>query len=501
VPQSNPKAATKPEAVGAPATNGDKGPLPDDSFDNTDSKLARCNADEKRKAQWKNRLYALSILDGRREPWARHVVSAAAYSNAKRDPVSKGPALTFTGDAAMDAGATDDEMHALPRLSPDEIASLRIEAAAMRELTRHQIRRRAAALATARPALSDAIRLAKDMVSDPPAGVIVDKLLYEKTVTSWVGDGGTFKSFTVLALACSVAAGRDFSGQLRVPQRYPVLYMCAEHRRHGLIGDIRAWCQANHADVDELAVYGWDDVAQLGDDSQMDELADFVATHGIKLVVFDTQRKATKGLEENSSTDMGAALANAQRLAYETSAAVVIIHHTTRGAEHARGSSVMRDDTDATIIQRAVVGEMAAEIVIDKHKSEPARTTYPIRLESVTVTGTPILDVDAGVAMPGEAFTTLVARPRDPVTTDERVERTRASLDPDSAILVAVVEENGGAPLSPTETHRLAARRGYEASVDTAFRHLQRLASIGCIAEHTNASNGRRTYSSTQPQS
>ena len=61
----------------------------------------------------------------------------------------------------------------------------------------------------------------------------MDKLLYEKTVTSWVGDGGTCKSFTVLGLACSVAAGRDFSGRLRVPQRYPVLYMCAEHRRHG----------------------------------------------------------------------------------------------------------------------------------------------------------------------------------------------------------------------------------------------------------------------------
>jgi hypothetical protein len=48
------------------------------------------------------------------------------------------------------------------------------------------------------------------------------------------------------------------------------------------------------------------------------------------------------------------ALANAQKLAYAANAAVVVIHHTTRGADHARGSTVMRDDTDATIIQRAV---------------------------------------------------------------------------------------------------------------------------------------------------
>jgi hypothetical protein len=125
---------------------------------------------------------------------------------------------------------------------------------------------------------------------------------------------------------------------------------------------------------------------------------------------------------------------------------------------------------------------------------------YPIGLESVVVTAAPTLDVDSGVAVPGEPFTTLVARPRDPLATYERAERARAALDPDSAILVGVVEENDGRPLSPTETHRRAAARGYTAAVDTATRRLRHLASLGCIAEHTNSSNRRRTYSSTQPQ-
>jgi hypothetical protein len=119
----------------------------------------------------------------------------------------------------------------------------------------------------------------------------------------------------------------------------------------------------------------------------------------------------------------------------------------------------MRDDTDSTVIQRAVA-EMAAEMVVDKHKTEPAGTTYPIGLESVTVTAPPTLDVDSGVAVPGEPFTTLVVHPRDPLTIDERAGRARAALDPDNAILVAVVEENDGRPLSPTETHRRAVARG-----------------------------------------
>lgn len=442
------------------------------------------------------RHYAVTELADRPERWARAAVGQLERSNAKLDPMRDLPKVVFSSVEGSKWGMTEAQLTSLRELSLEEIDELTMEAATVREERKRRVRTRAG---TPQRRLTETIRLAKDMVSDPPAGIIVDNLLYEKTVTSWVGDGGTYKSFTVLGLACSVAAGRDFSGQLRVPQRYPVLYMCAEHRRHGLIGDIRAWCQDNHADLDELAVYGWDDVVQLGDDSQMDELADFVATHGIKLVVFDTQRKATRGLEENSSTDMGAALANAQKLAYAANAAVVIIHHTTRRADHARGSSVMRDDTDATIIQRAV-GEMMAEIVIDKHKSEPAGTTYPISLASVMVTAAPILNADNGIAVPSEAFTTLVARPRDPLTIDERGERARTALGRNEAILVAVVDENNGPPLSPADTHRRAVANGYTASVDTTTRRLRHLASTGCVAEHINNSNTRRTYSSTQPR-
>jgi hypothetical protein len=224
VNEFNPTATTT--GAGRPATNGHRALPPDFTgrppdhpdyapFDNPDSKLARSNPEDARKERWKNQLYALSSLEGRHEPWARHIVTAAAYQAARRDPVREGPGLTFTGDNAVGAGATDDEIAALPALSPDEIANLQLERAAIREVTRQQIRRRAAGLAMTRRPLSEVIRLAKDMVSDPPAGVIVDKLLHEKTVTSWVGDGGTFKSFTVLGLACSVAAIDPLDSLLR----------------------------------------------------------------------------------------------------------------------------------------------------------------------------------------------------------------------------------------------------------------------------------------------
>jgi hypothetical protein len=177
----------------------------------------------------------------------------------------------------------------------------------------------------------------------------------------------------------------------------------------------------------------------------------------------------------------------------------VIIHHTTRGTDHAQGSTVMFNDTDATVRQERGAGPVA-ELIIDKHKSVADGSRYPIAMETVTVTNSTVVDADTGVVVPGEPFTTLVARPRDPLTTDERAEGARAALDHNEAILVAVVEENDGPPLSPTETHRRAVANGYTEAVDTATRRLRELAAIGCIAEHTNASNRRRTYSSRQPQ-
>lgn len=382
---------------------------------------------EKRLAKWGSHRYNVALLDGRPEPWARRLALALEYTNAKRDPEKTMPTLMFPGNKAVDAGASDEQIAALPMLSPGEIAGLQIEAAALRAQARRRVKMREAALSSPRPRLTEVIRLAKDMVDDPPAGVIVDGLLYEETVTSWPGAGGSYKTFTVVALACSVAAGLDFTGRLRVPEKRPVLLMCAERRRHGLIGDIRAWCTANGVDVATLELHGWDGVVQLGDDDQMAELTEYAVARGIKMVVFDTQRKATRGLEENSSTDMSTAASNAMSLARAAKCAVIVIHHTGWGGEHARGSSVWHDDTDATVKQEAT-GPNEAEFVIEKHKSEPVGTRYPIRLQAVTVERAPV-GRGGAVAVPCEPIATLVAFPRDPMSPEDQAAATEAVID------------------------------------------------------------------------
>lgn len=429
-------------------------------------------------------------LDGRTERWVRQLASAIERHNAGRDPTKDLPEVMFNGDKAVQAGATDAQIDALTPLTPAEIAALKISAAATREHCRAQVRRKAAAMATPRKPLDEVIRHVSDMVNDPPTGTIVDSLIYENTVTHWVGDGGTYKTFTVMGLACSVAAGRDFTNRLAVPERLPVLYFCAERRHYGMGADVAAWCQVNQVDIASLDLLGWDDVVQLADDAWMAELTEFVAERGIKLVVFDTQRKATKGIEENSSTDIGAALANAQKLAMDTNAAVIVIHHTARGQDHARGTTAARDDTDATVVQKAT-GPNEAVFRIDKHKSEATGTEFPIKVEKVSGT------VAGNGDRAGYSYTTMVVSVRDPLTMDETTAKVAAALSTDDKLLVAVVNENtDGTALSPAEVHRRAVERGCTLGKDAAARHLKTLAKqgYGCIAETVNPVTDRRTY-------
>lgn len=340
--------------------------------------------------------------------------------------------------------------------------------------------------------LAEAIRHAVDMVDDPPTGVIVNGLLYEENVVSWVGGGGSLKTFTVLDISCRVAAGIDVTHQLRVAGQHGVAFLCAERRHQGLIGDIRAWCRKNGVEFDRerFRMYGWDDVVQLANAQRMRELTEFVIERGIKLVVIDTQSKATVGLDENSATAMSMALRNAEKLARAAKCVVIIIHHTTRGQDHARGSTVIKDNTDVTIRQEKT-GPNEAEFIIDKHKSVAVDARYPVKAEKITVT---VPDTDERA---GYSYSTLVASARDPLTGDEQSEHVRAALSHDDKLILTVINEHDGDPLTPAEIHRRAEAKGCRASSDTVRRHLETFAKrgYGLVVEHINPANRRKTYS------
>jgi len=74
------------------------------------------------------------------------------------------------------------------------------------------------------------------------------------------------------------------------------------------------------------------------------------AMGGADLIILDTLAQATPGGNENSSEDMGLALANCKTLAKATTATVLLVHHSGKDASRgARGWSGIKGALDAEI--------------------------------------------------------------------------------------------------------------------------------------------------------
>jgi len=169
----------------------------------------------------------------------------------------------------------------------------------------------------------------------PPIFLVKDTIVMgETTVIAGPGDSG--KTFLVTDMCWKVA------------QHYPVCYIAAEDAQ-GISRRMRAWCK--HHDLpypDNFFMLGNGAgvpcAVQLMDTLQIDELIVTLQATEIKMVVIDTLSQCSGGADENGN-DMTRLAAACNRIAHETGAAVVVIHHTTKDGKHYRGHSSLKDNT------------------------------------------------------------------------------------------------------------------------------------------------------------
>jgi hypothetical protein len=79
------------------------------------------------------------------------------------------------------------------------------------------------------------------------------------------------------------------------------------------------------------------------------------------LIIFDTLNQSMPGGNENSSEDMGRAIANAQALRRATGATVLLVHHCRRQDEQERGHSSLRNAADS--MMSLTVGDDDARVL------------------------------------------------------------------------------------------------------------------------------------------
>jgi len=177
----------------------------------------------------------------------------------------------------------------------------------------------------------------------PDVAWVVENVVVGGEATLLIADGGAGKSFFALAMSLAVAGGEQFIG--------------CEVRQGKVI----------YADEEGSPDLALQRLAQLGATDQQKANLDYLNFAGVDmvrhpekliedaklvqpaLVVIDSHAKVTRIGEENSNNEMGKAWDDGfLKLARDTGAAVLVIHHTNGGGD-SRGASQIRNSADQVL--------------------------------------------------------------------------------------------------------------------------------------------------------
>jgi hypothetical protein len=197
-----------------------------------------------------------------------------------------------------------------------------------------------------RPERLAARRLDVGKLLDLPAQQLrwrCDRLAADGFVTVLTGEGGEGKSFLTLALAKAVAEGGTVAGVACRAGRSVIFD--AENGEHLMARRLKAAAIPR----DGVAIYDAD-----GFDIRRDreEFAAAIRVERADFVVLDSLRILAPGAKESEGDDMAPVMTAVRRLARETQAAIVVVHHRGKGekASDYRGSSVIRDQADMLFV-------------------------------------------------------------------------------------------------------------------------------------------------------
>jgi len=191
----------------------------------------------------------------------------------------------------------------------------------------------------------------------PPADQILGNMFDRGDKVAIIGASKCQKSFFLLQAALCLAAGRDFLGW-SVPKRRKVVLIQMEIQAHHFWR--RGLRMAEALEITRGDLEGWLYIGNgrglsLAGAAGAEQIRNVVLDHTPDLICLDPLYKLTEG-KENASEDMKTTLALFDRLAEETGAAVLYIHHDAKGnpgdrpiQDRGSGSGVLGRDEDARI--------------------------------------------------------------------------------------------------------------------------------------------------------
>ncbi len=237
-----------------------------------------------------------------------------------------------------------------------------------------------------RPWLIDAADLLAE--DDPgPTPWLVEDMIVDGAIIAAVGRWKTTKSYGLLDLCISIAAGEPAFGEHTIPIPGPVVFVNEESGRAALWRRLDSLCRGRRIDPERLRgrlMLGANARVKLDDARWQEELIQLGLTVAPRMFVFDPlARMKAAGREENAQTDMAPLIEFMRLLRQETGAAVCFVHHTGHIGEQMRGSSDLESMWETRLTWKRD-GQSPTITVTSEHReaesSEPV--VYQIRFDA-----------------------------------------------------------------------------------------------------------------------
>lgn len=215
---------------------------------------------------------------------------------------------------------------------------------------------------------------------------LVNSLIPLNGIGFLAGPSGSGKSFLALDWALRIALGYKVLGQSS--KACGVIYVAAEGA-NGVRKRIIGWCAHNKTNREHrLALIG--NAPDLRQDGDISSLLASISKAGerfdhIGLIVIDTFSQSLAGADENASNDMSKAMKNAGRIAKETGAFVLMVHHTGKEVKKGlRGHSSLFAGADLIIMTNQNNKKEIRIGQVDKQKDGQGGARFAFKLKPIT---------------------------------------------------------------------------------------------------------------------
>ena len=201
----------------------------------------------------------------------------------------------------------------------------------------------------------------------PPIEWIVDGLISAGSVNVFYGEGGSKKTWALLDMAISVARGESWLNL--TTQAGGVLVIDEESGRRRITRRIGEVLRGHNADSDtpvycvSLAAF------DFGNPNDIGELYNLIVSTKARLIIIDALADVMPGRDENAVKDVQPVFLSLRRIAEDTQAAIILIHHSNKGGNY-RGSTAIKGALDLLVSVESRTG--SDEITFKTEKARDA---------------------------------------------------------------------------------------------------------------------------------